>query len=191
MIFRTGMRKTKLFALLFTAVFAVVLCLNSSVKAQTAKSVEDLVKSISDGKLKVETKAAPYKIVGDFDGDKVQDVAVIVSLTDTTANVAKAVAVEYPYYSGKEVNAEDLALFIIHGKGKGWQFAQKSSILFLGTSSALIFEKPRLGEHGENGYNWEIQKDKSGKAKLYFATEGSEGYLKWNGKKYIWWETNP
>lgn len=169
--------------LLFGLIFAV--------NAQTAESVVDLVELISGGKIKVETRAKPYQLVGDFDGDKVKDVAVIVSLSDTVENVAKAVKVEYPYYSGREVDADALALFIIHGKGKGWQFAQKSSVLFLGSNSALIFQKPRLGEYGENGGNWEIQKAKRGKVNLFFATEGSDGTLRWNGKKYVWTESNP
>lgn len=184
-------RKIKAFASMLIGISTLLMGLNFSVKAQTAKSIEELVKSISGGKLAVETKAVPYKLIGDFDGDKVKDVAVIVGLSDTVENIAKVVKIQYPYYSEKEVDTEDLALLIIHGKGKGWQVAQKSSILFLGRSSALIFQKPRLGEHGENGENWEIKQDKRGKVKLFFATEGSDGTMKWNGKRYKWTETNP
>lgn len=191
-MFRINRQKVKVFKLMLTAVFMMLFGLTSSAaEPQTAKKVEDLVKSLSGSKLKVETKAVPYQLVGDFNGDKIKDVAVIVSLSDTVKNIAKTVKIEYPYYSGKEVDAEDLALFVIHGAGKGWQFAQKSSVLFLGRSSALIFQKSRLGEHGENGNNWEIEKDKRGRERLFFATEGSDGTLKWNGKKYIWTETNP
>jgi hypothetical protein len=162
--------------------------LQLSVNAQNIKRVEDLVKSLSNEKLKVETRATPYQLVGDFNGDKVNDVAVIVSLSDTVEKTAKTVKVAYPYYFGKEVDAEDLALFIIHGKGKGWQFAQKSSVLFLGRNSALIFQKARLGEKGDG---MELDKDKRGKVSIYFVTEGSSGTLKWNGKKYIWTESEP
>lgn len=191
MLFTINKRKAINFATMLTAILTLPLWLSFPAKAQTAKSAEDLVKSISGGKLKVETKAVPYELIGDFNGDKVKDVAVIVSLSDTPANVAKSVKVQYPYYGEKEVSTEDLALFIIHGKGKGWQFAQKNSVLFLGRSSALIFQKPRLGEHGENGSNWEIKQDKRGKVSLFFATEGSDGTMKWNGKRYKWTETNP
>lgn len=98
--------------------------------------------------------------------------------------------IENPYERawGKEVNTELLALFIIHGKGKGWQLAQKSSVLFLGRNSALIFEKERLNETGEGV---SIEKDKAGKISLVFPTEASEGILKWNGKRYTWRETQP
>lgn len=191
MLIKINKRKAKAAALTLTALVTVSLCINFSAQAQTAKNVEDLVKSVSGGKLTVETKAKPYELIGDFNGDKIKDVAVIVDLSDTVENVAKSVNIEYPYYTGKEVDADALALFIIHGKGKGWQFAQKSSILFLGSNSALIFQKPRLGEYGENGGNWEIQKDKRGKVHLFFATEGSDGTLRWNGKKYVWTETEP
>lgn len=171
--------------------FVLLFGLNFAAQAQTAATVESLVEKLSGGKLKTETKAVPYNIVGDFDGDKIGDVAVIVSLADTVENIGKIVKIQYPYYSEKEVGADDLALFIIHGKGKGWQFAQKSSVLFLGRSSALIFQKDRLGESGTNGNNWEIKKDKSGKASLFFGTEASDGTMKWNGKKYVWTESEP
>ncbi len=164
--------------------------LNFSAEAHTALSVEDLVKSLSDGKLQVETKATPYKLIGDFNGDKVKDVAVIVSLSDTVENIGKVVKIENPYARawGKEIKTELLALFVIHGKGKGWQFAQKSSILFLGRNSALIFQKERLNETG-NGMR--IEKNKGGKISIIFPTEASDGILKWNGKKYTWTETQP
>jgi hypothetical protein len=178
----------KLFSLRTAVFFVLSVCLNLSIPAQTASKVEDLVKSLSGEKLKVESKATPYKLVGDFNGDKIEDVAVIVSLSDTVEKTAKTVKVAYPYYFGKEVDAEDLALFIIHGKGKGWQFAQKSSVLFLGRNSALIFQKARLGEKGDG---MELDKDKRGKVSIYFVTEGSSGTLKWNGKKYVWTESHP
>ncbi len=191
MIFGTNKRKLQAGASLVISIFMLLLCLNTSIEAQTGRSVEDLVKSISGGELKVETRAVPYKLVGDFDGDQVDDVAVIVCLSDTVENIAKNIKIEYPYFTGKEVDTKDLALFIIHGKGKGWQFAQKSSVLFLGRSSALIFQKSRLGEHGEKGNNWEINKGRLGKVNLFFGTEGSDGTLKWNGKKYVWTESQP
>lgn len=162
--------------------------LNFSVAAQTAQSVKSLVESISGGKLQTETRATPYKLTADFDGDKIEDVAVIVSLAATPASLAKTVKVEYPYYFGKQVNKDLLALFIIHGSGKGWQFAQKSSVLLLGRNSALIFQKSRLDETGDG---MEIEKDERGKNGIYMVTEGSDGTIKWNGKKYVWTETQP
>ena len=180
-------RTIKLFLLALTVFFVFPVCFNPSLHAQTASSVEDLVKSLSGKKLKVETRATPYQLIGDFNGDKVKDVAVIVSLSDTVENTVKTVKIEYPYYFKKVVDANDLALFIIHGKGKGWQFAQKSSVLFLGRSSALIFQKSRLDEKGGG---MELDKDKRGKTNIYFVTEGSSGTLKWNGKKYIWTESH-
>lgn len=173
-------------AILLTLLF----CLPFSANAQTAAKVEDLVKSLSGGKLEAETKAAPYQLTADFNGDKVKDAAVIVRLGDTVKNIARNVKIEYPYFI-KEVDTESFALFIIHGKGKGWQFAQKSSVLFLGRTSALIFQPRRLGEHGDGGENLEIIKDRRGRASLFFATEGADGTLKWNGKKYVWTETQP
>lgn len=171
---------------------SVLLCgLNSSAQSQTAATAENLVETLSGGKLRAETKAKPYYLVADFDGDKIKDAAVVVSLADTVENVGKAVKVEYPFYTKKEVDAEDLAVFIIHGAGKGWQSAQKSSVLFLGRSSGLIFQKARLGEGGAGGNNWEIKKDKRGRAELFFATEASDGTLRWNGKKYVWTESEP
>ena len=79
-------------------VFLTILSgLNFSAEAQTASSVEDLVRSLSDRKLRVETRATPYKLVGDFNGDKVKDVAVIVSFSDTVENIGKRVRIENPY----------------------------------------------------------------------------------------------
>ncbi|MGI8789054.1 MAG: hypothetical protein ACR2HG_15035 [Pyrinomonadaceae bacterium] len=187
-MFKVNKQKVNGFFSAVITFFALLLCLNFSAKAQAAKSVEDLVKSLSGGKLQVETRAVPYYLAADFDGDKVEDVAVIVNLSDTVKNIAETVKIEYPYPFGKQIDDGDLALFIIHGKGKGWQFAQKSSVLLLGRSSAMIFQKRRLGEQGEGGNNLEIKKDKRGKASLLFGTEASEGILKWNGKKYVWTE---
>ncbi|MGI8789053.1 MAG: hypothetical protein ACR2HG_15030 [Pyrinomonadaceae bacterium] len=168
---------------------AMLFCFNLTVEAQTAKSVEEIVKSISGDTLQVETKATPYKLVADFDGDKIKDVAVIVRLSDTVKNIAKNVKIEYPYYFGKDkIDTELLALFIIHGKGKGWQFAQKSSVLLLGRSSALIFQKERLNETGDG---MKLEKDKRGRTGIYLITEGADGTIKWNGKKYTWTESQP
>ena len=185
--------KTLCNLLVLVTFFVLLFGVNHSVSAQETMSIEDLVKCLSDGKLQVETKAVPYQLIGDFNDDKVKDVAVIVSLSDTVENISKFVKIENPYARawGKEVNTELLALFIIHGKGKGWQFAQKSSVLFLGNNSALIFQKSRLSEFGDKGNNWEVEKDRNGKVNLLFGTEASEGILKWNGKRYTWTETQP
>lgn len=163
---------------------------NFSARAQTAKSVEDLVKSISGGKLRVETRASPYKLVGDFNADKIEDVAVIVDLADSVEHIKKTVKIENPYAPawGSRINTKILALFIVHGGGKGWQYAQKSSVLFVGRNSVLIFEKERLDDPGEG---MRIEKDKRGKVSIIFPTEASQGILKWNGKRYAWTETEP
>ncbi len=167
---------------------ALLLCLPSSLKAQTAMSVEDLVKSLSRGTLQIETRATPHKLIGDFNGDKIKDVAVIVNLSDTVENIEKTVKVQYPYYFGKDVDTDILALFIIHGKGKGWEFAQKSAVLLLGRNSALIFQKDRLNETGDA---MQAKQDRRKKTSLYLITEGADGTIKWNGKKYIWSESQP
>jgi hypothetical protein len=176
---------------LATVIFVFLFGSALSIKAQTTADFEKLVKSLSDGKLKVETQAAPYYLVGDFNGDKIEDAAVIVSLIDKVENVGKVVKIEYPYAQawGKKVKADDLALFIIHGKGKGWQSEQKSSVLMLGENSVLIFQKSRLGSDLVKAM--EIEKDKRGKVSIVLITEASEGILKWNGKKYTWRETEP
>lgn len=188
----SSINRPKLSANLLTLVtFFTLLCgSNFSAEAQTAKSVEDLVKTLSDAKLQVETRATPYKLVGDFNGDKVEDAAVIVSLSDTVENTGKSVKIENPYARawGNEIKTELLALFIIHGKGKGWQTAQKSSVLLLGRNSALIFQKERLNE---TDAGMRIEKSRNGKISIIFPTEASDGILKWNGKKYTWKETQP
>ena len=170
------------------AFFTLLFASNFYATAQTAKKVEDLVNSLSAGKLQVEIRATPYQLVADFNGDKIKDVAVVVKLSDTIENISKKIRIEYPYYFKKEVDREILALMIVHGKGKGWQFAQKSAVLFLGRNSALIFQKDRLDETGDG---MKLEKDKRGRAGIYFITEGSDGTLKWNGRKYVWTETQP
>ena len=176
--------------LLITSIFlfALLVCFPILLMAQTTTSVKDLVKSLSQNTLRVETKATPYKLTGDFNGDKVEDVAVIVNLSDTAENVGKVIKIEYPYSFGKDVDSEILALLIIHGKGKGWKFTQKSSVLLLGRNSALIFQKSRLNETGDA---IKIKKNKRGKVSLYLITEGADGTINWNGRKYIWTESQP
>lgn len=177
----------KVFLLSFITLLTLMFCLQFSVNAQAASNVEDLVKSLSGGKLKVETRARPYKLSADFNGDKVEDTAVIVELLDSPKSISPTVKKAYPYYLNS-VAKNDLVMLIIHGTGKGWEFAQKESILLLGHNSALVFEKERFNEQGDSV---EIEKDKRGKVRLFFSTEGAEGYLKWNGKRYVWWETQP
>lgn len=180
-------RKVNSLVLTLTTYFMLLLCLSLSINAQTVQSVEDLVKLLSDGKLKVETRAVPYQLAGDFNGDKVKDIAVIVELLDLPKNISPAIKKVYPYYI-KTVAQNDLIMLIIHGKGKGWQFAQKESILLLGRNGAMIFDKERLNEEGEK---IEIEKTKDNKTRIFFSTEAASGALKWNGKKYIWSETQP
>lgn len=184
-------KQNALARLLIVSIFVMLSCgLSFSARAQTASNVEDLVELISDGKLRVEMRATPYTLTGDFNGDKIEDVAVIVDINDTVENIGRAIKIENPYARawGNEINTKLLALFIIHGKGKGWQFAQKSSVLLLGRNSALIFQKERLNETGKG---MQIEKGKRGKVSIIFPTEASEGILNWNGKKYSWRETQP
>ena len=59
----------------------------------------------------------------------------------------------------------------------------------VGRNSVLIFQKDRLGSDLVRAM--EIEKDRRGKASIVFITEGSDGTLKWNGKKYTWTESQP
>lgn len=187
-MFDYRVKSTKMVTMQIIFPFVLLLCLSSSLEAQTAMSVEDLVKSLSKGTLQVETRATPDKLIGDFNGDKVKDIAVIVSLSGTVESIEKTVKVQYPYVFGKDVDTSILALFIIHGRGKGWEFAQKSSVLLLGRNSALIFQKNRLDETGDA---MQVKQDRRKRTRLYLITEGADGTIKWNGKKYIWTESQP
>lgn len=173
--------------LLSLIIFALTFCLSICAEAQTERSVKEIVKTLSGGKLKVETRAKPYKLEADFNGDKIKDAAIVVELLDLPKNIGAKIKKAYPYYS-KKASKNDLAMLIIHGAGKGWRTAQKESILLVGENSAMIFEKERFNEEGDSV---EIERQKNGRVRLFFSTEGSEGYLKWNGKRYVWWETNP
>jgi hypothetical protein len=175
-----------------------VLFLTSSV-CFAQNNVKDLVKTLSAETL---IAGGSDEMVGDFNSDGIKDIAVIVQLSQQDMSGLKNVKSYFKidYLCGtsvpclSEVESENPALLIIHGKTKGWElkktwsFKMKSGILLRGRSNVHAFQKSRFSEKVSG---MEIVKGKNGKVWLEFSTEASEGILKWKAGRYIWEETEP
>lgn len=176
--------------------FLLLVSMVGMTSAQSLKDVEKLVTKLSKGKLRVESRATPYMLAGDFNRDGVKDAAIVVELKDSYKKIGYPIKVRNPYAPswGKEVDESLLQLLIIHGKGKGWRFAQKENILLVGRNSVGVFQKERLGAEPNlknEGDFFTIERSKKWRIQLVFFTEASEGILWWNGKNYQWTETEP
>jgi hypothetical protein len=162
-------------------------------------NTKDLVKTLSSNTL---VSGGLAEIIADFNGDGIKDIAVIVELSQTNASGLKSIkshfSIDYlcgtPAPCTDDIDSENSALLIIHGKNKGWElrnvssFKMKSGILLRGRSNVYAFQKSRFSEKVSG---MKIVKGKNGKVWLEFSTEASEGILKWKAGKYTWYETEP
>jgi hypothetical protein len=145
----------------------------------------------------------PYQVTGDFNGDRVQDLAVVVRITGSRSLLPKDVKLLNPFEQGGAIhfpqNAENrLALAIVHS----WNSPVASGkYLLLGESPVLVLQYARAISSQESDRNGLLGlRSKAVKRRgsaplpptakgdvILLGTEvGGDSLLYWNGRTYRW-----
>lgn len=175
---------------------AMTFCFISSVSGQT--DVNKVVETLSDNYLKAVGKPE----TGDFNKDGFQDIATIV-VPDLKPEYGgfqpikdRGIKVEYLCLPSQnccdEIDFDSPALLIIHGKSKSkinfqkTVFNLKSAVLLRGRANVFAFQKKNVPDN----LSFDVKNTATG-SWIEFATEASEGIVKWQAGKYTWRETEP
>lgn len=152
----------------------------------------------------------PYYLTGDFNGDRAQDILIVVRIKGTRAELASDVTLYNPFERPKAVFPTNpsanptLAFAIIHGSKPGWQTPPAlEKFLLLGETPILILNYGRAinATPGDTNALMELLKKRSTKFRadgwppaaakgdaIMLATEATDSILYWNGKNYRWEE---
>lgn len=152
----------------------------------------------------------PFYLSGDFNGDEVPDILVVVRITGQRANLPLDVKLYNPFERPKAVFPADpsanptLALAIIHGGRPGWQTPPAlEKFLLLGESPVLILNYGRITSAGPQDREnlMELMKKRARRPRgdawpplaakgdsIVLGTEATDSILYWNGKNYRWEE---
>ena len=136
-----------------------------------------------------ESRAAPF-MVGDFNGDNSEDIAVVVKprkLSDLNSEYVNW-TLEDPHHilqAPRNVSKDDVLLAVIHGhKREGWrdEFARETYLLknAVGTDLETMTVK-QLRNSGESKLLPALRGDV-----IHEKLKGSGGVIYWTGGKYAW-----
>ena len=151
------------------------------------------------------TAFKPFYMTGDFNGDGVQDIAVVVRIKETRSALPKDVRLLNPFEVGRSIKfpanpaAENkLALAIIHG----WKNPKASAkYLLVGDSPILILDYQRLvsdqpadrqdliglmPRRGRRPQGSTYPRGAKGDVILLGNQVGDNSPLYWNGRTYVW-----
>jgi hypothetical protein len=156
----------------------------------TETELRTVVKRNYEDVVTVDNSGSTSFIVGDFNGDSSEDIAVVVrpqKLSDLNSEYVNWI-LEDPHQlqqASMNVRKNDLLLAVIHGhKGEGWrhELARQTYLLknAVGTDLGTISIQQLRGS-GESKRLPTLRGDVI-RAKL----KGSGGIIYWNGGKYVW-----
>ena len=150
----------------------------------------------------------PFYLTGDFNGDGMQDLLVVVRIKLRRSELPKDVRVLNPFYNDPGYGPAyppdpaakpTLAFAIIHGSKAGWKTSESTGkFLLVGASPILAMEHDREKSAPDSGM--ELMRKRARPRKrgwppaaakgesIYLQTEGSDSILYWNGKTYRWEE---
>lgn len=149
----------------------------------------------------------PSSLAGDFNGDGVEDLAIVVTLPKGLGGLPKTVKVLWPYGFDDPKEAESAPtpaqrlIAIIHGGRSGKETVPQSAYLFAGGSNALIVQTGRTADELKDVMSVVKKKRKPKEDvpltppkgvrgdSLYLDTEAAGALLYWNGKTYRWYES--
>jgi hypothetical protein len=150
----------------------------------------------------------PFYLTGDFNGDGMPDLLVVVLIKRRRSELPKDVRVLNPFYNDRSYGPNyptdpaakpTLAFAVIHGTKAGWKTSESAGkFLLVGPSPILIMEYDREKSDPNGGI--ELKRKRSTPRKggwppaaakgdsIYLPTEGSDSILYWNGTTYRWEE---
>jgi hypothetical protein len=150
----------------------------------------------------------PFYLTGDFNGDGMQDLLVVVRIKLRRSELSKDVRVLNPFYNDPSYSPAyppdpaakpTLAFAIIHGAKAGWKSSESTGkFLLVGASPILAMEHDREKSAPDSGMELMRKRARPRKGRwppaaakgdsIYLQTEGSDSILYWNGKTYRWEE---
>ena len=173
-------------------------------KVQSVPVTETLQASFGSA-VEAVTGFKPFYLTGDFNGDGMQDIVIVVRIKERRSALQKDVRLINPFYSSPKVTfpqnpaAENkLALAIIHG----WKTPETAAkFLLVGEAPVLVFVYDRTSDPNSSKDLLELM-SKRGKRRrgqtfpprakgdvILLGTEvGSDSPLYWDGKTYRWEE---
>lgn len=191
-------------AALLSACLAILVFGHSSIGTPQA-SVNAAIavqRSFGNG-VEVVTSFKPFQVTGDFNGDRLQDLAVVVRITGARNLLPKEVRLLNPFERGESIHFprpsdSRLALAILHD----WKNpAATARFLLLGESPILSLQNARAISKEESDRNGLLGiRSRSSKRRspepfpraakgdvVLLATEvGGDSLLYWNGRTYLW-----
>jgi len=160
-------------------------------------SVQAAVKRVFKDSVEVDTSRKPTFIVGDFNGDNSQDIAVVLKpvpekLADLNSEfpnwiLREPVAANTSRVPRLRVAADDVLLALIHGFGdKGWRDAQATQTFLLknAVGAGMAVRQPKeVAEAGEGKKRPQLHGDV-----IDEVLRSSSGYLYYSGATYSWYD---
>jgi len=156
------------------------------------------------------TALKPFYLTGDFNGDRIPDLLVVVQIKLKRSELLKDVTVLNPFYSGRfhspgyptDPAADPRRGFaIIHGSKAGWKTPlPRGKYLLAGESPITVTMSFATGAPGEGNSYFRLVKKGSKEYRTTFRqpkargdlidlpTNGAGSYLYWNGRTYQWEE---
>jgi len=166
-------------------------------------SVDEAIKASFGSVVQPATTFRPYYVTGDFNGDGVQDLAVVVLIKERRSAFPKDVRIVNPF-DGPKINfpanptsEPKLALAIIHT----WKTPQAVKFLLVGESPIVILEYDRvksgrdedrknlielMARGGKRRKDVTFPRTAKGDVILLFTEVGGESTLWWNRRTYVW-----
>lgn len=209
--------KEQVISLLLVVLLANNVCsLSGQTKTQTKASqlsqttLKNMLQTSFGSAVEPVSAFKPYYLTGDFNGDRAQDILIVVRIKGTRAELASDVTLYNPFERPKAVFPTNpsanptLAFAIIHGSKPGWQTPPAlEKFLLLGETPILILNYGRAinTTPGDTNALMELLKKRSTKFRadgwppaaakgdaIMLATEATDSILYWNGKNYRWEE---
>jgi hypothetical protein len=180
-----------------------VLCLLgghvSAAQANQRAAISTALQSSFGSVVEAVTYSKPFYLTGDFNGDRVQDLVIVVRLKGSRSALPRDVRVINPFepkagitFPANPARENKFAIALIHS----WKNAQPSGkFLLIGDSPILILEnsRPTFGpEAGDmklmvrNPRRRDFPRAAKGDVILLVTEVGGDSQLYWNGKTYLW-----
>jgi hypothetical protein len=173
------------------------------VRGDAANTISEAVRSSFGSGVEVVAAFRPYQVAGDFNGDRVQDLAVVVRITGSRSVLPKDVRLLNPFEPRGAIHFPQssdnrLAIAILHG----WKSpVVGGKFLLIGESPILILQYARAASNEESDRSGLLGlRSKTAKRRrseplpisakgdvILLGTEvGGDSLLYWNGRTYRW-----
>jgi hypothetical protein len=190
-------------SILLKSLIVITVCLlsaaSTSAQAPTPAILGEAVQKSFGSVVEAVTYSKPFYLTGDINGDRVQDLIIVVRVKGNRSSLAKDVRVLNPFapeagitFPTNPARENKFAIAVIHS----WKNSPTAGkFLLIGDSPILILEnsRPTSGpEAGDmklmarNTRRRDFPRAAKGDVILLVTEVGGDSQLYWNGKTYVW-----